>query len=98
MGTLDEEEWDQEDLFKTVDELCHLNKGGGALNKILRPPVNPLESIPTSRIPSKPLLLVPDVSKLFGLKQSVSGGLEKRGKGTIGVNSLRDTQTVNVLQ
>jgi len=98
MGSLDEEEWDQEDIFKIVDELCHLNKGGGALNVILHPPVNSPESILTSNLPPKPLLLVPSGSKLFGLKQLGSGGLEKRGKGTIPGNSLGVTQTVNGIQ
>jgi hypothetical protein len=98
MGTLDEEEWDQEDLFKTVDELCHLNKGGGVLNAILRPPNNSPASLPTSSLPHKPLLLVPLGSKLSGSKQPGLSGVEKRGKEVKAVNSFGVTQTGNVIQ
>jgi hypothetical protein len=36
-GSSDEEGWDKEGLFKTVDELCKLKKGGFQLQELLTP-------------------------------------------------------------
>jgi hypothetical protein len=42
MGAIDEEEWEREGLFTTVDELCNIKVGGCSLNETLRPSAKPL--------------------------------------------------------
>ena len=51
MGASDEEDWERECLFNTVDELCNLKKGGYHLSEPLIPSLNTLPDLTSQLLP-----------------------------------------------